>query len=96
MINFLLNENILAIAPVCGFFTTHMLLSLKNHILDPFAHKLFPADFFGELSDPNNPSVNKINANINWKLFLKDLILWIIVMFVFYIIWAKLLKRSPH
>ena len=91
MLNFLLNENILAVAPICGLFTSHMLLSLKNNILDPATHKLFPTDFFGDSTDSN-----KSNANINWKLFLKEFVLWIIIMAIVYIIWAKLLKRSPH
>ena len=91
MLNFLLSENILAVAPICSLFTTQMFVSLKNNILDPAAHKLFPTDFFGDSNDSN-----KLNANINWKLFLKDFVLWIIVMAVFYIIWAKLLKRSPQ
>jgi large-conductance mechanosensitive channel len=91
MLNFLINENILGVAPICGLFTSHMLLSLKNNILDPLGHKLFPIDF---LADSNNS--NKLNANINWKLFLKDFVIWIIIMATVYIIWAKLLKRSPH
>jgi large-conductance mechanosensitive channel len=90
MLNFLLSENILAVAPICGLFTTHMFVSLKNNILDPAAHKLFPVDFFGDSNESN-----KLNA-INWKLFLKDFILWMIIMATVYIIWAKLLKRSPH
>ena len=96
MLNFLINENILGVAPICGLFTSHMLLSLKSNILDPTVHKLFPEDFFGELNDPNNTSGYKINANLNWRFFLKDFVLWIVVMAVFYIIWAKLLKKSPH
>jgi len=91
MLNFLINENILGVAPICGLFTTHMFVSLKNNILDPAAHKLFPTDFFGDSTDSN-----KLNANIKWKLFLKDFILWMIIMATVYIIWAKLLKRSPH
>jgi large-conductance mechanosensitive channel len=91
MLNFLLSENILAVAPICGLFTTHMLLSLKNNILDPTAHKLFPTNFFGDCTDSS-----KSNANINWKIFLKEFVLWIIIMTIFYIIWAKLLKKSQH
>ena len=91
MINFLLNENVLSVAPICGFFTGHMLISLKNNILDPVAHKIFPEDFFGDIDDSK-----KLNTNINWKLFLKEFVLWIIMVGMFYFIWAKILKRSPH
>ena len=89
MINFLLNENVLAVTPICGFFTGHMLISLKNNILDPVAHKIFPENFFGD-------SIDSKKLIINWKLFLKEFVLWIIMVGVFYIIWAKILKRSPH
>jgi large-conductance mechanosensitive channel len=89
MLNFLLNENVLSVAPICGFFTSHILISLKTNILDPLSYKLFPENFFGD-------SIDSKKLIINWKMFLKDLVLWIIVMFVFYIIWVKLLKRFSH
>ena len=89
MINFLLNENVLSVAPICGFFTGHMLISLKNNILDPLAHNIFPENFFGESKDSKK-------IIINWRLFLKEFVLWIVMVGMFYFIWAKILKRSPH
>jgi large-conductance mechanosensitive channel len=96
MFNFLLNENVLAVAPVCGFFTGHMLVSLKNNVLDPTTDKLIPTSYFDESGVPGATSKPAGTAPIRWKTFLKDLVVWMIIMYIFYLIWAKLLKRSPH
>ena len=89
MLNFLLNENVLAVAPICGFFTGHMLMSLKNNILDPAAYKAFPKNFFGDTDDSKK-------VTINWRVFIKEFVIWLIMVGIFYIVWVKLLKKSPH
>jgi len=91
MISFLLNEKIITALGICGFFTTQLLGSLKNNVLDPASHHILPHEMFnhGESFDYNK----KI---IRWKIFVKDFIIWLILMYIIYLIWKKVLKRTEH
>ena len=87
MLSFLLAENILSVVVLGGFFTSHLLMSLKNNMLEPIACIVFPDHFFDQ---------GNLDKHVKWKLFLKDLVMWIIMMYIFYLIWTKILKKSPH
>ena len=87
MFKFLLGENILSVLTIGGFFTSHLLISLKNNILEPTACILLPDEFFDK---------GVLDKDLKWKLFLKDLIIWAIIMYIIYLIWVKILKKSPQ
>jgi hypothetical protein len=91
MINFLLNENIVTVIGVCGFFTTQLLGSLKMHVLDPASHHILPHEMFN-----HGEGFDDSKKLIRWKIFLKDLIMWTIMMYIIYLIWKKVLKRTEH
>lgn len=89
MINFLLNENIITVMGVSGFFTTQLLASLKNNILDPMSHHLLPRRMFKR--DENFDQDKEI---IKWNSFLKDFIIWLILMYIIYLIWKHMKKTK--
>jgi len=70
-----------------------------THLLDPTnkdktVDQSKKKENMANILDANNytfydPSTNKIK----WKMFLKDLIIWIIIMFILYLIWKYLIKR---
>jgi large-conductance mechanosensitive channel len=81
MITFLLGEGILTIGIISSMFTQSMLASLKQNIIDPFSHRV------AEPGNTDNFTDTQINKNIKWKMFIKDFVVWIIVMFIIYLIW---------
>ena len=104
MLTFLLEEGVISVATVSGIFTATLLGSFKTNILDPFSENLVPnhtlhpetdkKEQMSNILDANNYNIfDKKNHKILWKIFLKDLIIWIIIMFILYLIWNYLVKK---
>lgn len=107
MISFLLEEGVITVGTLSGLFTTALLNSLKSNIIDPSIENIVPsvnitppplpepkdksnfADMFPiPMGHPIEQSQKKV---IKWKIFLKDLLTWIIVMSILYFVWKKVL-----
>jgi len=109
MLTFLLEEGVLSVGAISGIFTATLLGSFKSNIIDPLSEKFAPShkldphatvSTFQEnkktenILDANNYNFyDKVNHKIKWQTFLKDLIIWIVIMFILYIIWKFLIKK---
>lgn len=104
MLTFLLEEGVISVAAVSGIFTATLLGSFKTNILDPLAENVVPNHTLHPETDKKEQMSNILDANnyniidkkthkILWKIFLKDLIIWIIIMFILYLIWNYLVKK---
>ena len=107
MITFLLEEGVLTVGTLSGLFTTALLNSLKRNIVDPSIEKLLPshrldkqesfADLFpiptGPVAPPppTDKHPEELSSEIKWQTFLRDFITWVIIMFLLYIFWKKVL-----
>ena len=102
MITFLLEEGVLTVGALSGIFTTGLLTSLKNNIIIPSVEKLVPShtlDTKENLSDTEKSGIlNELKPShttiVKWQTFLKDIIEWVIIMFLIYLFWKKILE--PH
>lgn len=73
MISFLLNEKIITALGICGFFTTQLLGSLKNNVLDPASHHILPHEMFnhGESFDYNkNNQMENICKRLHYMAYI--------------------------
>jgi hypothetical protein len=43
-----------------------------------------------------NDNIDYSKKIIRWKIFVKDFIMWTIMMYIIYLIWKKVLKRTEH
>jgi large-conductance mechanosensitive channel len=101
MISFLLQEGILSLGVISGVFTNNLLVSLKMNIIDPLAENVVP----NHNLDRNNDGVVdekdeqilqellKKNKKVKWQLFLIDLIVWVILMILLYLLWTRVIKK---
>jgi len=89
MLSFLLDESILTAATISAVFTTTLLTSLKLNIIDPIAYK-----FINKLDihDENDLSLGS-TTSINWKTFIKDLIIWFIIVLIVYLVWKFVIRE---
>jgi large-conductance mechanosensitive channel len=84
MLGFLLSEGALTMGGMSAIFTNGLLNSLKTNIIDPAVEIIVPLDKLHDSDDPNN-------KNLKWKIFIKDLIIWIIILFLLYLLWKFVL-----
>ena len=108
MFGFLLDEGVITVGTLSGLFTTALLNSLKRNIIDPGIERLAPshkldskgsdgvAEKFSDLFPipSGTPAVNPYSTVIRWQTFLKDLITWIIIMFVLFLFWKFVLHPN--
>jgi large-conductance mechanosensitive channel len=106
MMSFLLDEGVITVGTLSGLFTTALLNSLKRNIIDPSIERLAPShkldkkksdekfsDLFPipggtpETTDPDS-------TIIRWQTFLKDLITWMVIMFLLYLFWKFVLHPN--
>jgi large-conductance mechanosensitive channel len=104
MLTFLFEEGVLTVGTLSGIFTAGMLNSFRTNILEPLSENILPVSkldgFSGNLENIMNPAV-KIQEEltqtqkkiIRWQTFLKDLIMWLFIMFFLYIFWKFVLQR---
>ena len=88
MITFLIQEGVITVGTLSGIFTAYMLNSCKQNIIDPVSESFFSQTNFGLDLETDKP-VNKI---VKWKQFLKDFIIWTIIMVILYLIWKYIIK----
>ena len=99
MIDFLTAEGIISLAGFSGIFTNNLLHSLKENLIDPLSNKMLPEYMFNDSETKsqeeftNIKQLNENNTKLKWKLFLKDLIIWISLMFILYLIWKFIIKK---
>ena len=102
MITFLLEEGVLSVGVLSGLFTTSLLNSLKQNIIEPGINKLVPPHFLDIPSKKEDKSdfadifpipigSNEPQSTIKWQTFLKDFITWLLIMFCLYLFWKKVL-----
>jgi len=101
MIDFLINEKIITVGLITGVFTTSLIASLKANIMEPIFENIFKTDVIdvnnnGKLDSVDlqysNDVIKKYARQIKYKVFLKDLIIWLLIILVIYIIY-KFTKR---
>jgi len=91
-------------ATLLGSFKSNVLDPLSEkiaptHLLDPTVadkdiDKSKKKENMSNVLDANNynfydPKMHKIK----WKIFLRDLVIWVIIMFILYLIWKHLVKK---
>jgi large-conductance mechanosensitive channel len=108
MFSFLVDEGVITIGTISGIFTTGMLMSFKNNIVEPTIENLIPSHTldksqFGE--DTSLDNIMKIHAQvtgkdpatakvIKWQTFLKDFVTWLALMYFLYLAWKNLVKKK--
>jgi len=106
MISFLLEEGVLTVGTMSGLFTAAMLNSFRINILDPTIERIYPShkldpssssisglDSASQIVMSQTDPVQNAKSTIKWQTFLRDFITWLIVMFVLYLFWKKVLHK---
>ena len=64
--------------------------TLEQKVIDPLKKK----ENMTNILDANNYDfIDRATHKIKWKIFLKDLVIWIIIMFILYLIWKYIVKK---
>ena len=123
MIDFIVEQKILSFALVTSVFTTALLMSLKNNIVEPVFEVAIPSynldidgdgipdvkvidmKYFQQSKDRNDinelykpPGIDKIKKSkqIKWKMFLKDFLIWLVIILVIYLLYSFLLVKKNN
>ena len=95
MISFLVQEGVITVGTLSGIFTAAMLNSLKTNVIDPLSYhcicKIDLQDHFEETPKGGQPVSATQNTQIKGKVFLKDFIIWLIMMVILYLIWKYII-----
>jgi hypothetical protein len=106
MIGFMLEEGALTVGAMSGLFTTSLLNSLKVNIIDPAGEQIIPSSTLINIPDnkskfgdmfpiPTGPvhstPIPVGSTEIKWKVFLKDFVIWLVLMFCLYLFWKYVL-----
>ena len=104
MLSFLFEEGVITVGTLSGIFTAGMLNSFRINILEPLVENIVPVSkldgFSGSLENIMNPPVRVApeltqaqKKIIRWQTFLKDLTIWLLIMFFLYLFWKFVLRR---
>ena len=93
MLTFLLEEGVISVGAISGIFTGALLTSLKSNHLDPLAEKVAPSNILHPPGDKETFDNKQPVHQLKWKIFIRDLIIWIIIMFILYLLWNYLIKK---
>jgi hypothetical protein len=106
MFGFLLDEGVVTLTVLSGLFTTSLLNSFKSNIVEPCIEKIVPyhkldrnEEFTSLFPIPigTNEHKNAPRDLIRWQTFLKDLSVWILLMFLLWLFWKfVLLPRKAN
>jgi large-conductance mechanosensitive channel len=91
MLQFLTTEGILGAGVLAGGFTNHMLESLKMNILHPISEKFLPSHLLD--NDDKDTFINIAPVTIKWQTFLKDFIIWLLIMYIIYNVSEKIFAK---
>ena len=100
MFTFLLEEGVVTVGTISGLFTTAMLVSFKNNIMEPVIENIFPnhtldvdkSSFYIDFDATKNEKANEIKK-IKWQTFVRDFCAWIFVMTLLYLFWKFVLHK---
>jgi len=88
MIEFILEQKILTIGAITGVYTSSLINSFVENISNPIFENLIPTyklDIDGDgITDIT--VVDQSKNKIKWQTFLKDLIIWLVVISLMFII----------
>ena len=104
MLSFLFEEGVITVGTLSGIFTAGMLNSFRVNILEPLVENIVPVSkldgFGGSLENIMNPAVKiapTLDAAqkkiIKWQTFLKDFIMWFVVIFILYLFWKYVITK---
>jgi large-conductance mechanosensitive channel len=93
MLTFLLEEGVISVGAISGIFTGALLTSLKSNLLDPLAENLAPSHILHPSGDKETFDSKQPVQQLKWKIFIRDFIIWIIIMFILYLLWNYLIKK---
>ena len=97
MLNFLVEEGVISTGVLSGIFTVGLLTSLKNNIIEPLTEHVLPSVYFHDtptlLSISGNTITRQPNKEVKWKVFIRDFIVWFIVMCVLYLFITKVIHK---
>ena len=92
MLTFLVQEGVITVGTLSGIFTAAMLNSLKNNVIDPFSYEFICKTNLEEHFLSNEQQNEKPpQTKINFKVFIKDFIIWLILMIILYLIWKYII-----
>ena len=109
MITFLLEEGVITVGTLSGLFTTALLNSFKTNIIDPSINNIVPPEKLDVIAPPGEESQKSgfsdlfplpvgtntnTNGKVRWQTFLKDFITWLVIMFMLYLFWKKVLQPA--
>ena len=99
MLTFLIEENVLTATTLSSIFTVGMVNSLRINVIEPAFEKIIPSHKFNEKDSFNvlpvlttggsQPAGAPPNKTIRWKIFLRDFLIWLLIMFFLFILWKK-------
>jgi large-conductance mechanosensitive channel len=84
MIDFLVEESVITTGILSGTFTAQLLSSFKTNIIDPVFEKTLPSHKVCEKHPSHDPNKEHV---IRWRTFLRDLLIWLVLMFIIYQLW---------
>lgn len=89
MWGFLIQNGVLNPGIVCSVFTNTLMMSFKTNIIDPCSHHIAPQHYFCEDDDDREDK-------IKWKLFARDLIMWLCVIIIIFLIYTHVLNKNTN
>jgi len=93
MISFLLEEGVITVGTLSGIFTAAMLNSFRLNIIEPVIENIFPSNQL-DLNNLDDPKSGKqTDKQIKWQTFLRDFLVWCLVMYLLYIFWKNVLHK---
>jgi large-conductance mechanosensitive channel len=99
VVSFILSERLCTITVLGSIFTFAFISSLKNDIIDPLLHILFPEEFFGfmDVVLREGEKMQKVPRQVEVRMgnFFREFITWIILISALYIL-AKYTRFPDH
>ena len=95
MFEFYAVNGVITPAAMVGVFTGMLMNSLHSNVIKPASEHILPShklDNNGQESEFGNvdPTANKIK----WQTFARDLIIWFVSLFIFYLIFRYVFKHK--
>lgn len=83
MIDFLCAEKILTYSLITGVFTQQLIMSFKTKVIEPISCKILP-------DSGDEP------AELKCKSFLRDLAVWVLLIFILYLVYLFFENRNKN
>jgi large-conductance mechanosensitive channel len=101
LFDFIIDERIISVGLLSSIFTATLIGSLKVNIIEPIFENIIPSQNLDV--DPTQTDI--LNAGnyyptsskqIRWQTFLKDLLMWFVVIIILYIIYKIIFKNKNN